>query len=62
MDVEKAFDEWPHSHQPNEYFIQKRAFEAGWHACMEKFREMDLAMADLEDEVKALRARYGEAD
>ena len=62
MDVEKAFAEWPHSHQPNEYFIQKRAFEAGFAACKEQFREMDLAMASLEDEVKALKARYGEAD
>lgn len=61
-DVEKAFAEWPHSHRPNEYFLQKQAFEAGWAAHAEKCREMDLTMADLEAEIKELRSRYGEAN
>lgn len=59
-DAEQAFAKWPHSHRPNEYFMEKRAFEAGWQACMEKFREMDLTLAELEAEVRELRNRYGE--
>jgi hypothetical protein len=61
-DAEQAFANWPHSHRPNEYFLQKRAFEAGWDACMEKFREMDLTLAELEAEVRQLKAKHGEAN
>jgi hypothetical protein len=32
--VEDAFDDWEHSHRPDEYFIEKRAFKAGWVAAI----------------------------
>ncbi len=28
--VEDAFDDWEHSHRPDEYYIELRAFKAGW--------------------------------
>jgi len=30
--VERAFAEWPHSHRPEQYFVQREAFHAGWMA------------------------------
>jgi len=30
--VERAFEEWPYSHRPEQYFLQKQAFIAGWMA------------------------------
>lgn len=62
IDVDQAFAKWPHSHRPNEYFLQQRAFKAGWEACMENFREMDLTLAELEAEVRQLKAKHGEAN
>lgn len=61
-EVEQAFAKWEHSHRPNEYFLQERAFHAGWSACAEKFREMDLTLAELEAEVRELRTQNGEAN
>ena len=61
-DFEKAFAEWPHTSHPHEYFIQKQAFKAGWDACVERFRELDFTLAELEAEVKRLKAKHGEAD
>ena len=60
--VQLAFSKWSHSHHPNEYYIQKRAFEAGWTACLDTVREMDLAIAELEDEVRKLKAKHGETN
>ena len=61
-DAEKAFAAWPHSHRPNEYFLEQRAFIAGWNANAEKMRELDLTLADLEAELRELKARHGEAN
>lgn len=30
--AEEAFDGWSHSHRPNEYWIERKAFLAGWAA------------------------------
>ena len=28
----ESFDEWEHSHRPNEYWLERKAFLAGWAA------------------------------
>ncbi len=28
--VEDAFADWEHSHRPEQYFVEMRAFKAGW--------------------------------
>ena len=61
-EAEKAFAAWPHSHRPNEYDLERRAFLAGWSALAEKIREIDLTLADLEAELRELRAQNGEAN
>ena len=32
--VEDAFDDWEHSHRPEQYFVELRAFKAGWVAAI----------------------------
>lgn len=32
--VEDAFADWDHSHRPDQYFIEQRAFKAGWVAAI----------------------------
>ena len=32
--VEDAFADWSHSHRPNEYHVEMRAFKAGWVAAI----------------------------
>ena len=32
--VEDAFADWEHSHRPEQYFVEMRAFKAGWVAAI----------------------------
>ena len=32
--VEDAFADWDHSHRPDEYYIEMKAFKAGWVAAI----------------------------
>jgi hypothetical protein len=32
--VEDAFADWDHSHRPDQYFVEQRAFKAGWVAAI----------------------------
>lgn len=32
--AEDAFDDWEHSHRPDEFYIERRAFMAGWVAAI----------------------------
>ena len=32
--AEDAFDDWEHSHRPDEFFIERKAFMAGWVAAI----------------------------
>ena len=32
--VEDAFDDWDHSHRPDQYFVEQKAFKAGWVAAI----------------------------
>lgn len=34
--AERAFDEWNHSHRPEQFFLERKAFLAGWEAAMKE--------------------------
>lgn len=34
MSIEDAFADWEHSHRPEQYFVELRAFKAGWVAAI----------------------------
>jgi len=41
MSVKGAFAAWEHSHSPHKYFVELRAFKAGWVAALRNQRERE---------------------
>jgi len=39
ISVDDAFNDWAHSHRPEQYHLQRQAFAAGWVAAMRKKRD-----------------------
>jgi len=36
ISIEDAFNDWDHSHRPDQYDVQRQAFHAGWVAAMRR--------------------------
>ena len=36
INIENAFNDWEHSHRPDQYYVQRQAFHAGWLAAMSR--------------------------
>jgi hypothetical protein len=36
ISIEDAFNDWDHSHRPEQYHVQRQAFHAGWVAAMRR--------------------------
>jgi len=36
INIENAFNDWEHSHRPDQYYVQRQAFHAGWLSAMSR--------------------------
>ena len=43
ISIDDAFADWEHSHRPEQYFVELRAFRAGWIAALrnQRFEEQN---------------------
>lgn len=39
ISIDDAFNDWAHSHRPEQFWVERKAFHAGWVAAMRRARD-----------------------